>query len=174
MGFLEASPFLLFLVLEETAAFTFSIYKQNNIHWLLVNDLDPHDVFLLVLFTVLRGFEGFLPLFCHPCECWVSHQAVCAVLKTVAHLPKGLTAGAAKCCLVQKHTFLRLSALIAGLNFSVLLACFCTCDCYLLKRTLVRVLSEQVIFCSFFICCCWNDNRARSLVFFLRTHDYRF
>lgn len=79
MGFLEASPFLLFLVLEETAAFTFSIYKQNNIHWLLVNDLEPHDVFLLVLFTVLRGFEGFLPLFCHPCECWVSHQAVCSI-----------------------------------------------------------------------------------------------
>lgn len=116
MGFLEASPFLLFLVLEEMAAFTFSIYKQNSIHWLLVNDLGPHDVFLLVLFTVLRGFEGF-------CLFFVIHVSaesatrLCAVLKTVAHLPKGLTAGAAKCCLVQKQAFLRLSALIAGLNF---------------------------------------------------------
>lgn len=116
MGFLEASPFLLFLFLEEMAAFTFSIYKQNNIHWLLVNDLESHDVFLLVLFTVLRGFKGFCLFFVVPVSA-KSATRLWAVLKTVAHLPKGLTAGAAKCCLVQKTTFLRLSALIAELNF---------------------------------------------------------
>lgn len=101
MHFLEASSFLLFLVLEEMAASSFSIYRQNNIHRLLVNDLESHDVFILVLFTVLRGFEGFC-LFFVICVSAESATRLWAVLKTAAHLPKGLTAGAAKCCLVQK------------------------------------------------------------------------
>jgi len=50
------------MFLEEMTAFTFSVYRQNNILRLLVDDLHSPDVFLLVFFTVLRGFEFFSSL----------------------------------------------------------------------------------------------------------------
>lgn len=59
MGFLEASSFLLRMFLEEMTAFTFSICRQNNILRLLVDYLHSCDVLLLVLLTVVRGFEVF-------------------------------------------------------------------------------------------------------------------